>query len=37
MKALRNWQKSLEKEIDTGFKRKKDGNIFELIFSTFDG
>lgn len=33
MKALRNWQKSLEKEIDTGFKRKRDENIFGNSFT----
>ncbi|KAI5968514.1 NDC1 [Candida margitis] len=33
MKALKSWQKSLEKEIDTGFKRKKDQHIFGNSFT----
>jgi len=34
MRALKNWQKSMEKEIDTGFKSKRDENLFGNSFTS---
>ena len=34
MKALKNWQQSLEKEINTGFKSRKEDNIFGNSFTS---